>query len=76
VDKNPLLPRIIGSANDTIRDGNEKIETNVYFGVILPTMLVAMVPAVTTFNAASLLHIAEEDHSEDKPYAKVSSYRI
>jgi hypothetical protein len=39
-------------------------------------MLVAMVPAVTTFNAASLLHIAEEDHSEDKPYAKVNSYRI
>lgn len=60
----------------SIRDGNEKIKTNVYFGVILATMLVAMVPAVTTFNSASLLHSAEEDHAEDKPYTKVSSHRI
>jgi hypothetical protein len=35
-----------------------------------------MVPAVKTYNAASLLHSVEEDHSEDKPYAKVSSHRI
>lgn len=55
----------------SIRDGNGKIKTNVYIGVVLAAMLVAMVPAVTTFNIASLLHNAEADHSEDRPYAKV-----
>lgn len=61
----------------SIRDGNGKIKTSAYIGVVLAAMLVAMVAATTTtFNAASLLHSADADHSEDKPYAKVSSYRI
>lgn len=58
----------------SIHDGNEKIKTNVYFTVMLITMLIAMVPAVTTLNAASLLHSTER--TEYEPYAKVSSYRI
>lgn len=55
----------------SIRDGNGKIKTDVYIGVVLTAMLVAMVPAVITFNMTSFLHSAEADHSEDKPYAKV-----
>jgi hypothetical protein len=48
-----LIARIIGSAMTSVLDGNEKIKTNVYFGVILATMLVAMVPVVTTFNVVA-----------------------
>lgn len=55
----------------SIRDGNGNIKTNVYIGLVLAAMLVAMVPAMTTFNTASLLHSAEADHSEDRPYSKV-----
>lgn len=49
--------------------------TNVYIDVVLAAMLVAMVPAVATFNTALLLHSAEADHSEDRPYAKVFAER-
>jgi hypothetical protein len=37
------------SAVTSIRDGNGKIKTDVYIGLVIAAMLVAMVPAVATF---------------------------